>query len=152
MKAVIRSCTIFLDHLDFILFMFGSQSWNQDEFTVSLLRDGSSSPYFLRKLFKFWNYANYLDHLDCNHGVLAVFYKKINSTGSKFLSHQRRQLLELVLVLSVWTIWISVCLCLAHIVEIRMNLLSVSFWDGSSSFFFCGSCSSFKVMRILLII
>jgi len=38
-----------------------------------------------------------------------------------------------VLVLILLTIWISGCLSLAHIVEIRMNSLSVLFRDGSSS-------------------
>jgi len=45
-------------------------------------------------------------------------------------------LLELVLVLFLLTIWISGCLCLATIVEIRINSLSVSFRDGSSSSYF----------------
>ena len=29
---------------------------------------------------------NSLDHLDCSHGVLAVFYNKIFISGNKFLS------------------------------------------------------------------
>ena len=45
-----------------------------------------SSPFFMRKLFEFWAYANYLDHLDCSHGVLAVFYNPIFISGCKFLS------------------------------------------------------------------
>ena len=51
-----------------------------------LVRDGSSSSYFSRKLFEFGAYANSLDHLDCSHGVLAVFYNKKFISGSKFLS------------------------------------------------------------------
>ena len=45
MKAVVRTCAcaISLDHLDFRFFMFGSDSRNQDEFTVNLFQDGSSS-------------------------------------------------------------------------------------------------------------
>ena len=80
MKAIGRSCacSISLDHLDFRLYMFGSHSPNQDELGA---------------------YANSLDHLDWSHGVLAVFYNQIFISGSKFLSHQWRQLLELVLVL-----------------------------------------------------
>ena len=39
MKAVFTycACAISLDHLDFRLFMFGSHSRNQDEFTVSFI-------------------------------------------------------------------------------------------------------------------
>ena len=59
---------------------------NQDEFTVSFVRDGSSSSYFTRKLFEFGAYSNSLDHLDCSHGVLAVFYNKKCILGSKFIS------------------------------------------------------------------
>ena len=47
MKAVVRTCAcaISLDHLDFRLFMFGSHGYsNQDEFTVTFIRDGSSAP------------------------------------------------------------------------------------------------------------
>ena len=38
-----------------------------------LFRDGSSSSYFSRKLFKFRAYASVFDHLDCSHAVLAAF-------------------------------------------------------------------------------
>ena len=51
-----------------------------------LVRDRSSPSYFSRKLFEFGAYANYLDHLDCSHGVLAAFYNKIFISESKFLS------------------------------------------------------------------
>ena len=49
MKGNGRSCACSnsLDHLDFRLYMFGSHSRNQDELTLSLFQDGSSSPYFL---------------------------------------------------------------------------------------------------------
>ena len=59
-------------------------------------------------------------------------YYKIFISERKFIS----QLLELAHVLFLLKIWISDCLCLAHIVEIRMNSLSVWFWDGSSSSYF----------------
>ena len=41
---------------------------------------------FLRKLFKFGAYPNSLDHLDCSHAALTVFYNKFFISGSKFLS------------------------------------------------------------------
>ena len=50
-----------------------------------LFRDGSSSSYFSRK-FEFGACANSLDHLDCSHGVLAVFYNTIFISESKFPS------------------------------------------------------------------
>ena len=54
-----------------------------------------------------------------------------------FFPHHWRQLLELALVLILLTIWILDSLSLAHMVQIRMNSLSVLFWDRSlSSYFF----------------
>ena len=96
-----------------------------------LFRDSSSSSCFSRKRFEFWAHANSLDYLDCSDGALAIFIE-----GSKCLSHPWRQLLELALVQISLTIWISDCLSLAHIVEIRMNSLSVLFQDRSSSSYF----------------
>ena len=77
----------------------------------------------------------------------SILFKEAN-----FSPHQWRQLLELALVLFLLIIWISDCLCLAHIAEIRMILLSVLFQDGSLSSYFWGSCSNLELMRILLII
>ena len=72
---------------------------------------------------------NSLDHLDCSHGALAVFlFQEAN-----FTPHHCRHLFELALVLLLLTTWISDCVSLAHIVEIRMNSLSVLFRDGISS-------------------
>ena len=98
-----------------------------------LFRDGSSFSIFSIKLFEFWAYANILDHLDCSHGALTVFYLRkqiclpINEGSCWNLPLQ---------VLISLTIWISDCLSLAHIVEIRINSLSVWFRDGSSSSYF----------------
>ena len=87
MKAIVGTCPGHgphsLDHLDFRFFICGSQSQNQDEFTVRLFLDESSSSYFSRKLFEFGAYANSLDHLDCS---LAVFYNENFISGRKFLS------------------------------------------------------------------
>ena len=126
-----------------------------------LFRDGSSSSNFSRKLFEFWVYVNILDHLDCSHGALAVFYFR-----SKFLYPSMKSVVRtcacaysLMRILAVFyfrkqislpindgsfwnlplqvrislTIRISDCLFLAHIVHIRMNSLSVLFRDGCSS-------------------
>ena len=75
MKAVVGTCPCphSLDHLDFRLFICGSHNQNQDEFTVRFISRWKFIFLFLRKLFKFWAYANSLDHLDCSHGALAVF-------------------------------------------------------------------------------
>ena len=58
--------------------------------------------------------------------IIIFLFKEAN-----FSPHQERQLLELALVLYLLTIWISDRLCLAHIVEIRMYSVSVSFRDRS---------------------
>ena len=71
-----------------------------------LFRDGSSSSYFLRKLFEFRAYPNSLDHSDCSHGVLAVFYKKKLFQKANLSPH---------VVLFLLTIRISDCLSLARI-------------------------------------
>ena len=97
---------------------------------------GSSFSLFSRKLVEFGAYANALDHLHCSHGVHSVFYNIFFISGSKSLSHHWRQLLALAFVLFILTILISDCICLAHIVEIGMNSLSILFWDGSLSSFF----------------
>ena len=83
----------------------------------------------------------------CSYGTPAVFFFK----EAKF-SHRWRQLLELALVQISLSICISDHLSLAHIVEIRMNSLSVLFWDRSSSFYVSKSCLNFELMQILLII
>ena len=74
---------------------------------------------------------NSLDHLDCS---LAVYYNKIFISGSKFHSP------ALKAVVGTCSCAISLdhldfrLLCLAHIVKIRMNSLSVLFRDGSPSY------------------
>ena len=95
-----------------------------------LFRDASYSSNFPRKLFEFWVYANILEHLECSHGALAIFYlrKQISLPSNKGSCWN----LPLQVLISL-TIRISDCLSLAHIVEIRMNSLTVLFWDGSSS-------------------
>ena len=59
MKALVGACTcaISLGHLDFRLFMFGSSSQNQDEFTVSFISRRKSTFNFLRNLFEFGAYV-----------------------------------------------------------------------------------------------
>ena len=57
-----------------------------DQFAVSFSSRQKFTFLFSRKLFKFGAYANSLDHLDCSHGVLAVFYEKKIISESKFLS------------------------------------------------------------------
>ena len=113
LTIVTCACAIYLHHFDFRLFIFGSHSRNQDEFTVSFISSGSSSSYFSRKLFHFWPYANSLDHLDCSLGALSVFCNIFFISGSKFLSPSLNMRL-----CYFPTIWISDCLSLSHIVEI----------------------------------
>ena len=92
-----------------------------------LFRDRSSPSYSSRKLFEFRAYADSLDHLDCSHGVLALLCNNFFISGSKCLSHQWRQLLELTLVLFLSSIWISDCLCLARIATRNQDEFTVSF-------------------------
>ena len=138
MKPVIRSCVcaISLYHLDFILFMFRSHSWNQDEFTVSFI----SRRKFIFLFFEEAVWMCSLCELSWPFGLQSwcpgSIYNKFFISGSKFIWHQWRQLLELEPLLFHLAISISDCLCLAHILEIRMNSLSVSFQDGSSCSYF----------------
>ena len=57
-----------------------------DQFTVSFSSRQKFTFLFSRKLFEFGAYANSLDHSDCSHGVLAVFYENKFISESKFLS------------------------------------------------------------------
>ena len=101
---------------------------------------------FFEEAVEIWPYANSLDHLDCSLGALAVYYNKNFISGSKFLSPS----LNLRLCY-LSTIWISDCLHLAHIVEIRMNSLSVYFKPEVHLFIFRGTCSNFMLMRIIFL-
>ena len=117
-----------------------------------LFWDRSLSSYFFNKLFEFWAYVNSLYHLDWSHSALAFFLIKLSFQEGNLSRHQWRQLLELALLLFLLTTWISDCLCLGRIAEIRMNSLSVFFQDGSSFSIFEGSCLNFELLWILLII
>ena len=97
-----------------------------DQFTVSFSSRQKFTFLFSRKLFEFGACVNSVDHLDCSYGGLTVFHKKICISGSKFLSHQWRQLLELALVLFLLTIWISDC-CLAHVATRNQDEFTLSF-------------------------
>ena len=111
-----------------------------------LFQDGSSPSYFSRKLFKFAAYVNPLDHLDCSYGALAVLHNKFVFQKAKFFTHLWKQLLELGLVLCLLTIWISDCLCLAHIAGRNQDEYR------SSSSHFLRKMLEFRAMRICLII
>ena len=131
----------------FRLFIFSSRSRNKDEFTVSFISKRKFIFLFFKEAVWIWPYANSLDHLDCSLGALSVFCNIFFISGSKFLSPSLNMRL-----CYFPTIWISDCLSLSHIVEIRMNSLSVYFETEVHLFIFRGSCSNFEVMRILLII
>ena len=64
-----------------------------------------------------------------------------------------KAMFELARVVFLLAISISDCICLAHIVEIRMNSLSVLFPETEIHLpIFRGSCSNLELMRILLIV
>jgi len=119
-----------------------------------LFWDRSSPSYFSRKLFKFGASANSLDHLDCSHGILAVFYNKFFISESKFLSPP---------LLAV----VRTCACAISLDHLDFRLFmfgshsySKSGWMHCQFYFetevhlpiFWGSCSNLDLMRILLII
>ena len=105
----------------------GNSQDHLDQFTVSFSSRLKFIFLFSRKLFEFGAYANSLDHSDCSHGVLAVFYEKKIISESKFLSPPIQQLSELAFVLFLLTIRISDCLCLAHIASRNQDEFTVSF-------------------------
>ena len=118
-----------------------------------LVRDRSSPSYFSRKLLEFGAYANYLDHLDCSHGVLGVFYNKIFISESKFLSPSMKTIIRTYACAFSHDHLDFSLLCVAHIAtRIRMNSLSVLFETEVHLPILRGSCSNLELMRILLII
>ena len=108
--------------------MFGSCSRNQVKITVSfyfetevhlpIFRGSCSNLELLRILFIIWIavmvYWQYF--------IIKFLFQEAN-----FSPHQWRQLLELALVLFFLTIWISDCLCLAHIATRNQDECTVSF-------------------------
>ena len=112
---------------------------NLDEFTVSFIWDRSSSSYFTRKLFEFGAHANSLDHLDCSHGVLAVFDNIFFISGSKFLSTSMKAV-------------VRTCACAISLDKIVYVLLTFLYEMEVHLPILRGSCSNLELMRILLII
>ena len=103
-----------------------------------LFHDRTSSFYFLRKLLEFRAFTNSLDHLDCSLGALAVFMIKIFISGIKFLSQSINAVVRTcacAIALDRFDLKI-VYVWLTYLVKIRMNLLSVLFWEGSLSSYF----------------
>ena len=119
-----------------------------------LVPNRSAHSYFLRKLFEFGAYANYLDDLDCSHGVLAVFNNKKIISGSKFLSPSLNAV-------------VRTCACAISLDRLDFRLFmfgshnySYSGWIHCVFYFesevhlpiFRGSCLNLELMQILLII
>ena len=100
MKAVVRTCAcaISLHHLnlDFSLLCLAHIATRIRMNSLSVLfRDGSSSSYCSRKLFEFGAYANSLDHLDCSHCALAVFFVFGSHSKSKSGSCSNLELIQI---------------------------------------------------------
>ena len=100
-----------------------------------LFRDGSSSSYFSRKLFEFWAYVNSLDHLDCSHGALAVFYNNFLISGSKFFPLPKKS----------WNF--GMCKFSKLGFTLRFSFVMEIYLPVSR-----GSCSNFELLLILFII
>ena len=86
MKANVGSCScaIYLD----------IASRNQDDFTVKFILRQKFIFLISTNLFEFEAYTNSLDHLDCSHGVLAVFIIIFCTSGSKFISPSMKAVVE----------------------------------------------------------
>jgi len=125
-------CANFLDHLDFRLYIFGSHSRNQDEFTVSFMLRRKFIFLFQKEAVQILNSCK----ISWSFGLQPWCTSSILFKEANLSPHQWRQMPELSLVLTTLTIWISDNLSLAHIVKIRMNSLSVIFQDGGSSCYF----------------
>ena len=101
----------FIDHLDFRMFIFGSHSRNQDEFTVSFISRRKFIFLFSRKLFEFWAYSNFLDHLDCSHGALAVLYLRklisLPSNEGSCLNSPFQVLISLTIWFLIVNLWFT---------------------------------------------
>ena len=78
------SCAIYLD----------IASRNQHDFTVKFILRQKFIFIISMNLFEFEAYTNSLDHLDCSHGVLAVFKIKFRTSGSKFISPSMKAVVE----------------------------------------------------------
>ena len=95
-----------------------------------LVRDRSSPSYFSRKLFEFGVSVNSLDHLDCSHGILAVFYNKKIVSESKFLSPPMKTV-------------VRTCACAIFLDHLDFRL----FMCGSQSYSKSGCTASFILRR-----
>ena len=91
MKSVVGACpcAISLDHLDFRFFMLGSYSQNQDEVTLSFISRWKSTFLYFEEDVRIRSLCNSLDHLDCSHGVQAVFYSTFFISVSKLFSSEQ---------------------------------------------------------------
>ena len=117
--------------------MFGSHSQNQDKYTVSFILRQMFIFLFVEEAVRIVSFCKF----SWSFGIQSWYTGSISNyfvlfQETKFSLHQRRQLLELALVLFLLSIWISDSLCLAHVVKIRMNSPSVSFEDRSLSSYF----------------
>ena len=139
-KAMIGTCAcaISLDHLDFWLFMFYSHILNQDEFTVNFILRLAFISLVFEEAVRILSLSEFFLSFGLQSWCTGIILFQLFLFQEAYFSpHQWRQLLKLALVLILLTIWILDSLSLAHLVEIRMNSLSVLFWDGSlSSYFF----------------
>ena len=118
-KAVVRTCTcaISLDHFDFRLFFF----W----LLKSKLRWIPYCQFYFESEVHRPKFKGSCSNLELMLILLIIwiavmvhwqyFITKFLFQEANFSPHQWRQLLELALVLFLFTIWISDCLCLAHI-------------------------------------
>ena len=140
MKAVVKTCTgaISLDHLDFRFFMFGSYSRNQDKFTVSLIS-------WQKLIFLVFEEAVRIQSLckfSWSFGLQSWFTGSILWWFSFFRKQSSLPSIKAGVRICACAIALDrldlkiVYVWLTYLVKIRMNLLSVLFWEGSLSSYF----------------
>ena len=124
-----------------------------------LFRDRCSPSYFSRTLFKFGASANSLDHLDCSHGILAVFWNKMYSSESKFLSPPMKTVVRTcacAIVFLPFGFQIVYVWCLSHIATRNQDIkkFTVCFFFKMEVHLpiFWESCSNLELLLILWII
>ena len=151
MKAVVRTypCANFLNHLDFRLFIFSSNSPNQDEFTFKFISRRKFIFLVFEKAVQILSFCKFSWSFGLQPWCTGSIYSR--KPISLPINEGSCWNLPLQVLISL-TIWISDCLFLAHIVEIRLFSLSVFFETEVYLPIFWESCSKLELMQILLII
>ena len=125
--------TISLGHLDFRLLMCGSHSQNQHAFTASFILRLKFIFLFFDEAFQFLSLCEFSWSFGLQSGST---YNNFFISGKKFLSPSIKAVVG-TCSCAIFLYHLDFrLLCLAHIVEIRINSLLVFFLDKSSYSYF----------------